>query len=445
MPLNTTKLSRRGFMVGCSAAIAAMAGSRVTNLTFAAPGPSIDRPDANNYETIVVMFLRGGWDSINAVLPFAGPDRINYESARPQLKVPTANSVNGIASALANSTMGNGTSFGLHPGFAPLKDLYSGGALAIVHAAGLMNDTRSHFDAMQFMETGTPGLKTTGTGWLTRHLQSMPSAPPNLILPAVSAGSSQAMSLMGREDALSLSGVNGFDYVPWYWGEAVSNQQRGALRQMYTSGGQSWLHKAGDATLNSLETIETQTADYTPSPGAVYQQYNPLHDQLKTIAQLVKANLGLLTATIDYGGWDTHENQQYGNADPRGYFMGHLDELSRGLNAFYTDLAGSGHHTRTTLVMMSEFGRRIRENNNRGTDHGHGSVMFVLGGSVNGGKVYANWPGLGANQLYDGADLAITTDYRTVLSEILTKRAGNPNVAQVFPGYVHPGDLGIVR
>ena len=445
MPLTTPKLSRRGFMVGCSAAIAAMAGSRVTNLSFAAPGPRIDRPDANNYETVVVMFLRGGWDSMNAVLPFTGPDRVNYETARPQLKVPTANNPNGVASALANSTMSNGTTFGLHPGLAPLKDLYSGGALAIVHAAGLMNDTRSHFDAMQFMETGTPQVKTTATGWLTRHLQTLPGTPPNLILPAVSAGSAQAMSLMGRDDALSLSGVNGFDYTAWYWGEALANQQRGALRQMYTTGGQSWLHKAGDATLNSLETIETQTAKYTPSPGADYQPYNGLHEQLKTVAQLIKANLGLLTATVDYGGWDTHESQQNGNGDPRGYFFGHLDELGRGLNAFYTDLAGSGHHTRTTLVLMSEFGRRIRENDNRGTDHGHGSVMLVLGGSVNGGKVYANWPGLATNQLYDNADLAITTDYRTVLSEILTKRAGNPNVAQVFPGYVHPGDLGIVR
>jgi len=432
-------------MVGCSAAIAAMAGSRLTQLSFAAPGPRIDRPDANDYETVVVLFLRGGWDAMNAVLPFDGPDRANYAAARPQLAVATANNANGVAVHLPNSTMANGTSFGLHPGFAPLMDLYTGGALAIVHAAGLMNDTRSHFDAMQFIETGTPGVKTTGTGWLTRHLATLPSTPANLVLPAVSTGGAQAMSLMGRDDALSLSGVGAFDYTPWYWGESLTNQQRGVLRQMYTSGGETWLHKAGDATLNSLETVEAQTANYTPSPGANYQQYNYFHEQLKTIAQMIKANLGLLTATIDYGGWDTHESQQYGNNDPRGYFFDQLNNLSRGLSAFYTDLAGTGHHTRTTLVLMSEFGRRFRENNNRGTDHGHGAVMMVLGGNVNGGKVYGNWPGLATQQLYDGGDLAITTDYRTVLSEILTKRAGNPNIAQIFPGYTHPGDVGILR
>lgn len=438
---NQLQLSRRQFMVGCSAAIAAMAGSRISQMAIAAP----DGPNANTYESVIVVFLRGGLDGLNAVLPIGGVDRGNYETWRPTLKVPVSGGLNGNAINLGTANTLNGTTFGLHPGLAAFKELYDAGALAIVHAAGLVDDTRSHFDAMQFMETATPGLKTTSTGWLTRHLNTAPNITGPVFMPALSAGSSPAMSLLGREDLVTMNGATGFD-IGESWNTTGTGQRKTVLRRMYA--GQSWLQVAGRETLDAFDVVESALKSYTPSPGANYQQYNGFHDQLKTIAQIVKANLGLRTATIDYGGWDTHESQQFGNNDPRGQYFNNLDTISRGLQAFYNDLAATGHHTRATVVVMSEFGRRVRENGNIGTDHGHGNVMFVLGGSVNGRKVFGNWPGLSNAQLYDQADLAITTDYRTVLAEILTKRAGNPNITGangVFPGYTHPGDLGIVR
>lgn len=418
-------------MVGCSAAIAAMAGSRITQLAFAGPTGPLAGTD-----TLVVVFLRGGMDGINAVPPLGGADRGFYETARPDLKVPVSGSQSGNILALNNATL-SGTTFGFHPGLAAFRDLYNAGALAVVHAAGLVNDTRSHFDAMQFMETGTPGVKTTGTGWLTRHL-SLSGLTGTL--PALSAGSTPAMSLMGRQDLITMSGPNGFD-IGWQY----SGDRKLVIRRMYE--GQNWLHMAGSETMKAFDLIDAALGEYTPAPGANYLQYNGFSDQLKTIAQIIKSNppLGLRAATIDLGGWDTHENQQNGNANAQGYFFNQLDTLSRSIAAFYTDLQASGKHTSTTLVVMSEFGRRFRENNNRGTDHGHGNAMFVVGGNVNGGRFYGNWPGLSTSQLYDGADLAIGTDYRTVLSEILEKRASNNNFAGVFPNYVHPGSLGIVR
>jgi uncharacterized protein (DUF1501 family) len=431
-------LSRRKFMVGCSAAIAAMAGSRITQLALASP----EGPDANTYETVVSVFLRGGLDGINAVVPLAGADRAEYEAKRQDLRVPVAG-VSGQYLGAGDLSVGSlgGVPFGLHPGLAPLHRLFNQNALAIVHAAGLVNDTRSHFDAMQFMETATPGVKTTGTGWLTRHLQTSPNLPTDIYIPALSAGSSPAMALMGREDLVTMNGANGFD-IGEPWDNTSRDDRRVVLRQMYT--GDNWLHTAGSKTLNAFDVIDSALSDYTPHPSAGYVPYNGFSDQLKTIAQIVKANLGLRAATIDLGGWDTHESQQNGNGDPRGYFLNALDNLSRGLEAFYNDLAGTNHASRVTVVVMSEFGRRFAENNNRGTDHGHGNVMFVIGGSVNKG-LYGTWPGLRAGQLYDNADLAITTDYRTVLAEILTKRTGNTNVQSVFPGLVNPSYLNIVR
>jgi len=436
--MSNLKVSRRGFIVGCSAAIAAMAGARLTQVALASP----DGPDAPNYETIVVVFLRGGWDALNVLVPLGGNDRGYYEIYRGQLKVPLTGTPNySGALALANATS-NGTPLGFHPGLAPLMDLYQQGALAVVCAAGLTSDTRSHFDAQQFMELGTPGVKTTAGGWLTRHLMSSPNLPASIFLPALSTGSGTTVSLSGYQQAVALSGVGGFNYRP-PWDDKIYTPMKAALRQMYSINGSSWLHQAGSETLDALDVINGVAGDYKPGGGANYQ--GGLAGSLKTVAQLIKADLGVRTATVDFGGWDTHENQQFGNGDPRGYFFDHLTEMANAFKAFYMDLASTNHHQRTTLVLMSEFGRRVRENSNRGTDHGHGNAMFVLGGGVNGGRVYGSWPGLSNQQLYQGDDVAITTDYRTVLAEIISKRAGNPNVATVFPGFNYAGPMGIVN
>jgi uncharacterized protein (DUF1501 family) len=224
---------------------------------------------------------------------------------------------------------------------------------------------------------------------------------------------------------------------PWQWRDA----QRTALRSLYT--GNSWLHQSGYNTLDAIDIIElNSTGGYTPANGAVYPN-GSLGDHFETIARMVKLDLGLRVATIDYGGWDTHESQ---GEDGGGYFLSKVEELSRALTAFYTDLNGSGSNnyaSKTTIVVQSEFGRRLRENNDRGCDHGHGSAMMVLGGNVNGG-VHGVWPGLANGQLFEGADLAVTTDYRRVLSEILIRRMGNPFLGQIFPGYTDYSPLGVV-
>jgi uncharacterized protein (DUF1501 family) len=421
---DTQRLSRRQFLQGCSAAIAAMAGARLTHVAFADP----DAPGSYNEEILVVVFLRGGWDALNVVPPIAGPDRGHYEAARQYLKLPV------------NQALPLNAQFGLHPSLAPLVPLFQAGHLAIVHAVGLDYDTRSHFDAMQYLELGTPGEKITPKGWITRHLETAANLPSSILLPALSAGSSQATSLLGSTEATAMTSPASFNIAGhWHWGDA----QRSALRDMYT--GSHWLYQAGSRTLDTLDLVESVgSASYVPANGAVYPS-GSFGDNLKAIAQMIKADLGLRVATVDLGGWDTHENQGDGTG---GYLSANLlVPMGQALAAFYQDLSNAAcaqdYTRKLSLVVMSEFGRRLRENANHGTDHGHGNAMFVLGGNVNGGQVYGQWPGLANHQLYDGADLAVTTDYRRVLSELVTRRLGNSNLASVFPGYTGYAPLNI--
>lgn len=423
----TIQLTRRGFLVGCSGAIAAMAGARLTNVAFSAP----DQASASyNSEILVSVFLRGGWDALNVVPPLGGADRAAYEAARDDLVLPTS----GTGALLHLDSQ-----FGLHPAMAPLFSLYQAGHVAVIHAVGLNNDTRSHFDAMQYIELGTPGNKSTNTGWITRHLQSATNLPPTILIPAISTGGSMPTSLLNSTEAVSMNSPSSFDFAG-YW--RYEYDQRLTLRRLYD--GDTWLYRAGLKTLDTVDIVESANpGTYTPANGAVYPG-GSFGDQLKAIAQMIKMNIGLRVATIDLGGWDTHEYQ--GNASG-GYMAGLLGTLAQGLAAFYIDLNGSGcanYTSRLTTVVMSEFGRRLRENASHGTDHGHGSVMLVMGGAVKGGKVYGQWPGLSNAQLYDGADLAVTTDYRRVLSEILLRRLGNTNLAAVFPGYTYGTPLDFV-
>jgi uncharacterized protein (DUF1501 family) len=418
-------ITRRGFLRGCSGVVAGMAGARLTGVAIASPEAPV------NDEILVVVSIRGGWDALNVFMPLSGDDRGYYEAARSHLKVPTS----GTGAALPLNAQ-----IGMHPSLAPLLDLYQAQKLAVIHAAGLTSDTRSHFDAMEFIELGTPGIRSTTTGWITRHLTSAPDLPDVILMPAIAAGSNVPTSLAGSSEVAAISSPTSFSFSG-YW--KYAEDQRAALRRMYT--GDTWLHEAGLRTLDAIDIVETAApATYVPANGAVYPA-GSFGDSLKTAAQMIKLGVGLRVATVDIGGWDTHQYQGDGSG---GYLAEQLTELAQGLAAFYKDLDGAGnlnYTKRLTTVVMSEFGRRLRENADHGTDHGHGSAMLVLGGNVNGGQVYGAWPGLANEQLYDRADLAVTTDYRRVLSEIVVERMGNPNLGVVFPGYSGYQSLDIVR
>jgi uncharacterized protein (DUF1501 family) len=392
-------IPRRQFLQGCSAAIAAMAGARLTNLAFAKEGEQTD--------TLVVVFLRGGWDALNVVPPIGGDDRGFYEKARPDIKITDLLQLN--------------DQFGLHPALNPLYDLYQAGKMGVVHAVGLNHDTRSHFDAQEYIELGTPGSKSITSGWITRHLQQTGASS---ILPVLATNGSPT-SLLNFVPTVNLNDPSDFSQ----WGNDLVASQQAALRQMYKGG--SILHQAGLRTLEAINIVSPLTEkEYQPANGAFYND-DELGQQLKTIAQMIKLDAGLKVAAVDFGGWDTHEYETDGNG---GYIADLLGQLASGLSNFYLDL-DSGYTDRLSVVVISEFGRRLVQNESQGTDHGHGSVMLALGGNVNGGKVYGAWPGLHNDQLYDHADLAITTDYRQILSELLSTRLGNSNIEAVFPGF----------
>lgn len=398
--MKTNRVPRRQFLQGCSAAIASMAGARLTNLAFAKEGDTSD--------ILVVVFLRGGWDALNVVPPIDGNDRGFYELARPNIKITDLLQLN--------------DQFGLHPSLGPLHDLYQAGKMGIVHAVGLNYDTRSHFDAQEFIELGTPGLKSTTSGWISRHLQQ---TGVSSILPVLST-SDLPTSLLNFTPTVSLNTPS--DFSQWGNGDLLGSQQA-ALRKMYD--GESLLHRAGLRTLDALNIVSPLVEkEYQPSNGAFYND-DELGQQLKTIAQMIKLDAGLRVAAVDFGGWDTHEYETDGNG---GYIANLLDQLASGLANFYLDL-DSGYTERLSVVVISEFGRRLVQNESYGTDHGHGSVMLALGGNVNGGQVFGQWPGLHNDQLYDHADLAVTTDYRQILSELLSTRLGNSNIESVFPGF----------
>ncbi|MBK8020039.1 MAG: DUF1501 domain-containing protein [Chloroflexi bacterium] len=376
-------------------------------------------------DVLVAIFLRGGIDGLSVVVPFG--DGANYYDARPTQAVGEP----GSGSTAALDLDGY---FGFHPSFAPLMDIYQNRALSVVHATGSIDPSRSHFDAMQFMEYGTPGSKTTGTGWIGRHLQTA-SWQNDSPFRAVGMGAMAPTSLRGSTP-LSLRSIADF-HLKGREGELRRAQQ--SLMQLYSvDAPQDALQTQAGLVFETIDLLQDLNAvTYTPANGAAY----PEDDEgfglgLRQIAQLIKANVGLEVACIDLGGWDTHENQ--GTHD--GYFSTQLAVLAQGLSAFYADMGDT--MAGVTVVTMSEFGRRVAENASAGTDHGHGNFMLVMGGGAQGGRVYADWPTLAPEALNDG-DLTITTDYRDVLSEVLTNRLGNPAIDQIFPNFT-PTPRGIV-
>jgi uncharacterized protein (DUF1501 family) len=404
------RLSRRQLLKSAGLSFVALGLPPPFLLRAAGAGP------AGRGKVLVVVFQRGGMDGLNVVVPFK--DRAYY-ALRPSIAL--AEPASGEERALDLDGF-----YGLHPALAPLKNIYDKGQLAIVHAAGSPDNTRSHFDAQDYMEIGTPGVKSTREGWLNRALSNQPFADSPFRGVAVSPQTPRAMA--GAAPTLTLSSIEEFRLRNAAFGPALQKLYGAAADPLFRRGGESLFDAM--ARLRAVEErIPPSAASYPAGRFAV---------GLRQIARLIKANVGLEIAFSEIDGWDTHVAE--GGAT--GQLANRLKELGEGLAAFYQDLGDRMDDV--VLVTMSEFGRTARENGNRGTDHGHANVMFVLGARVRGGKVYGRWPGLAQEVLYEGRDLDLTTDYRSVCGEILARHMSQRDLSNVFPGFRGDRPLGII-
>jgi uncharacterized protein (DUF1501 family) len=400
-------ITRRIFLRNSALAVVGTAAvpSFLTRAAFGA----VETPGRN--KRLVVIFQRGAADGLNIVVPYA---ESQYYAMRPSINIPRKSAIdlNGF--------------FGLHPSMSAFQPLWQQGHVAIVHAAGSPDTTRSHFDAQDFMETGTPGVKITEDGWLNRSLHSMRSTPQSSPFRAIALGPSVPRILSGSEPAVAMNNISDFSVGGR---NPKASPAASAFEAMYDHSSDSVLHGTGEETFDAVKMLKTaDPGKYAAAPGADYPK-GRFGDSLRQLAQLIKANLGVQVAFADISGWDHHVNE----GSTEGQLANVLTEFSQSLAAFWTDLGDLMEDT--VVVTMSEFGRTARENGNRGTDHGHANVMFVMGGPVKGGKVYGRWPGLDQSQLYQGRDLALTTDFRQVIGEAVARHMGNKNLANVFPGY----------
>ncbi|HQR33745.1 MAG TPA: DUF1501 domain-containing protein [Blastocatellia bacterium] len=378
---------------------------------------------------LITIFQRGAMDGLNAVVPFG--DNLYY-SLRPSIAVPRPKSGD------ATTAIDLDGFFGLNPALAPFKPIYDSGQLAIIHAVGSPDSTRSHFDAQDYMESGTPGVKSTTDGWLNRYLQSNadPKASP---FRAVSMGANLPRTMQGKASAIAMTSIN--DFAIRTGGGETGQALQGGFEAMYQQTVNDALRGTGKETFEAVKMLkQVNPTQYQPTAGVVYPrgQYG---DRLKQVAQLIKSNIGLEVAFTDIGGWDTHANEGAG----QGQLANRLAEFANGISALYADLKDRADEV--VILTMTEFGRTAKENGNRGTDHGHASVMFALGGSVKGGKVYGKWPGLKSNELYEQRDLAITTDFREVFAELAKTHLGATNLNSIFPGFqANPANFkGLIR
>jgi uncharacterized protein (DUF1501 family) len=365
---------------------------------------------------LVTIFQRGAADGLNVVVPF-GEKR--YYELRPTIGIPAPG-----GSGFQNSAIDLDGHFGLNPALQPLKTLWDKQMLAIVEATGSPDPTRSHFDAQDYMESGTPGLKRDG--WLNRALPA-PGPDPSP-LRAIAMSASLPRTLQGDRSAIAVNDVQQFN---------ASQDSASIIESMYAASFDKPLSTAGKDAFAAMKMIQSlNRTPYNPSGGAQYGQGGELGRSLQQIARLIKADAGVEAAFAEVGGWDHHQNEpnQLNNL---------LRQFGSALSAFCTDMGDRMEDI--VLVTMSEFGRTAQENGNSGTDHGHGDVMFVMGGPVRGGKVYGKWPGLEKEQLYEGRDLAVTTDFRAVLGEIVSGHLGTADLGRVFPGYEPADPLGLLK
>ncbi len=403
-------MTRRVFLKGGAAAVVGLGAVPrfLVRAAFAAPGTAGNK-------ILVAIFQRGAADGLNMVVPYG---ERQYYAMRPSLAIqPPGRSTAAAALDLDGF-------FGLHPSLSPFKPLYDVGRLAVIQAVGSPDSSRSHFDAQDFMESATPGVKSTPDGWLNRYLmgKARQQASP---FRAVAMAQRLPRSLMGEAPAIAMTSISEFDVRSGMAGASA----RAGFEAMYERGVRDLLYGTGRETFEAVKMLKAANPTrYQPANGAEYPRV-PFGMALQQIAQLIKANIGLEIAFADSGGWDTHVAQ----GGSQGQMANRLTEFSQAIAAFQRDL---GDRMRdVVLLTMSEFGRTARENGNRGTDHGHANVMFALGGPVRGGKVYGNWPGLEPEQLFEGRDLRLTTDFRDVFGEIIARHLGLRDLGAVFPQY----------
>lgn len=377
-------------------------------------------------DVLVCVFLRGAADALNVVVPHGEG---SYYALRPTLAIPRPDDRRARPDRRAIDLDGF---FGLHPALAPLLPAWQGEHLALVHACGAPDESRSHFQAMELMERGVDGPTGPASGWIGRHLATLDNGNTSP-LRAIGLGARVPASLRGPVPAAALRSITDFHLGG---DPRAATELRAALAALYAGDGR--LDAKGRETLNLLDTLDAlDPTHYTPAHGAQYPR-SDFGLGLRQVAMLIKAQVGLEVACLDIGGWDTHINQ----GGSEGALANLLHDLAAGLAALHADLRDEADNL--LVVTLSEFGRRAQENGGGGTDHGHGSLMLLLGGGVEGGRVHGTWPGLEREHLVGPGDLAVTTDYRDVLGELVRRRLGNPHVGDVFPGYA-PTFRGIAR
>ena len=377
-------------------------------------------------KTLITIFQRGAVDGLNMVVPYGDSE---YYNIRRNIAIPKSGQNEGAINL-------DGF-FGLHPTMSSFQKLWDNKKLAIVHCAGSPDNTRSHFDAQDYMEAGTPGNKGTKDGWLNRVMQGMNSKDASPFR-SVSMTNQLPRSLYGRAPSIAMTNLNDFAIQAGSYTKSVQGGFEGIYQEVTKN---DTLKETGKETFEAVNFLKkANPAQYKPENGAQYPM-SPLGNSLRQFAQLIKAGVGLEVGFAETGGWDTHVNQ----GSSRGQLANLLRDFSNAIAAFTTDL---GQRMDDVVILtMSEFGRTARENGNRGTDHGHANAIFVIGNDVKGGKVYGNWAGLKPSQLNEGRDLAVTTDYRAVLADILRNRTGATvqQLSTVLPGYSGATLLGLTK
>ena len=416
-------MQRRVFLRDSALALVTM-GLSPTFLRRTAFG--MELPRAAKGKVLICLFQRGAADALNVVVPFG--DRAYYQ-LRPSIAIAPPARAAGDAGAIDLDGY-----FGLHPALAPLKPLWERGLLAPIHAVGSPSATRSHFDAQDYMESGTPDNKGTSDGWLNRYLATSGTCEQCAPTPfrAVAMTPQTPRALQGSAPTVAMNSVADFTV-------RSGGSQAAQLEALYRTGSADLIHGTGTEMFDAVKMLrEANPQRYQPENGAVYPN-SQFGQRLLSIAQLIKAGVGLEIAFADIGGWDTHVNQ----GAATGQLAQRLSDFGTSIAALVTDL---GDRMQDVVILtMSEFGRMARQNGNGGTDHGHAGAMFVLGGSIAAHKVHGRWPGLAPELLYEGRDLALTTDFRAVFAEVATKHLGATRIDALFPGYTPgaiPGVLG---